>query len=173
MRRKKSPFLRPVKHNFFLVVVLAAIVSGGFIGAMVNAYGTNDPQTFGHSAGEVEGTVPSGAVMAFNLPTCPNEWSQFGLANGRTIIGNSAQYPFSSTGGAATHTLTIAQMPSHTHKLYQVNLPVGGSTSYQNGPQGTYWRSESKSWQTTTPAGSSQPHNNMQPYIALTYCVKD
>ena len=50
----------------------------------------------------------------FNLPNM----------NGRAVIGNSSSYALASTGGAETHehtvqghALTIAEMPSHNHKI--------------------------------------------------------
>jgi microcystin-dependent protein len=34
---------------------------------------------------------------------------------GRVTVGSNSLYPLSSTGGSASHTLTISQMPSHNH----------------------------------------------------------
>lgn len=33
----------------------------------------------------------------------------------RFLIGASATYPVNTTGGSASHTLTVAEMPAHTH----------------------------------------------------------
>lgn len=35
---------------------------------------------------KLEAVVPTGAVMAFNLASCPNGWSAFSHANGKTVV---------------------------------------------------------------------------------------
>lgn len=74
--------------------------------------------------------VPSGAVMMFNLATCPTGWSSMPALSGRVIVASgsysetspgSTPTPFSQTynlgdsGGAAFYSLTLTQMPKHTH----------------------------------------------------------
>lgn len=66
---------------------------------------------------------PVGSVFVSVVSTNPNTllgygtWSAFGA--GRTLVGlDSGQTEFDTveeTGGAKTHTLTSAEMPSHTH----------------------------------------------------------
>jgi hypothetical protein len=118
------------------------------------------------SLGAVE--VPAGAIMAFNLAACPAGWAPFAGANGRQIIGTSGAYPFGSTGGAATHALTIPEMPSHNHGFTGTAgedvanrwyLTSGGTDIGANNV-------------TTAYTGGNQPHTVMDPYIVLTYCRK-
>lgn len=117
--------------------------------------------------------VPSGAVMAFNLASCPAGWSPLATAAGRMIIGvgtlGSDTYNLNVTGGEARHTLTVGEMPSHSHSLADVAKKTSNG-SYATGGvalpgQGTV--------ATTDSAGGDSAHENRPPYLALLYCQKD
>lgn len=45
---------------------------------------------------------------------------------GKFLLGASSSYAIKSTGGAATHTLTVNEMPTHRHSLVETN-PVCGN----------------------------------------------
>lgn len=92
-------------------------------------------------------------------------WSAFGA--GRVPVGyDSGQTEFDTdeeTGGAKTHTLTTAEMPSHTHaETYGtaaggvVTIAAAGATS----GSGT-------SSNNTIATGGGGAHNNLQPYIVV------
>jgi microcystin-dependent protein len=71
------------------------------------------------------------------------------------------------TGGAETHTLTTAQMPSHTH-VQSVSTEPGTPPGISGGSvQGTAAANLS-----TQSAGSDGAHNNVQPTIILNYAIK-
>jgi hypothetical protein len=127
-------------------------------------------------------TVPSGALMAFDLGSCPTWWTEYTAARGRTFIWvgqwNTAEWWWTGTNWslwtttwAETHTLTEAQMPSHIHD-------IAGEILFGNGSAGTAYP-QTVSWNglrpssTTQFTGSGQTHNNMQPSIAVLYCKKD
>ena len=94
------------------------------------------------------------------------------------IVGAGNTYAVDATGGAATHTLTVGEMPSHNHPFPQNS----------NGTYDYYWIGQSDvdtdfSWSTgpsyeltTTSAvasqGGGQAHNNLPPYHALCYIIK-
>lgn len=95
-------------------------------------------------------------------------------ADGRCLIGANSTYPLGSTGGEAEHILENNEMPSHDHELSdwamswkmngakgEVNLGVSAISDAWTNNRG-YFKSR-----TTKPTGGSQPHNNMQPYLAV------
>ena len=81
---------------------------------------------------------------------------QFLLAAGDT-------YPAGSTGGEAQHTLTVDEMPSHSHTTGISYSEVG---SYVTGDQSAvvHFANDARP---TANTGGNQPHNNMPPYLAV------
>lgn len=108
-------------------------------------------------------------------------WERF--ANGRAIVGvDASQTEFNTVkkeGGSKTHSLTIDEMPSHTHNIYQdngsgrIDIPVYGEYSELNNVGYQNFRYTNNSGFTqggsgkfyNTYNGKSQSHNNLQPYI--------
>ena len=88
----------------------------------------------------------------------------------RFLVGAGGTYSLGATGGEATHTLTVNEMPTHSHtNIYATDS--GGNASwgynYQNG-------SGKGSVSSATPdsggigyAGGSAAHNNLPPYQAV------
>lgn len=101
-----------------------------------------------------------------------NGTTTFNLPNlkGKVIVGlDSNDTSFNSlgtTGGTKTHTLTLNEIPSHTH---QYSESVGDGWKYGDGDRQNV-RNNSQSSQTGS-AGGGQPHNNLQPYITLNYII--
>ena len=66
----------------------------------------------------IEMIYPVGSIYMSAVATSPatlfgGVWEA--LDEGRVLIGANSTYAAGSTGGEATHTLTAAEMPSHTH----------------------------------------------------------
>lgn len=108
----------------------------------------------------------------------------YGAGDGRTTfaipnmsgcvpVGAGVGYSLGSSGGEATHTLTVTEIPEHKHIA-----PF--SEAYGNDPWGLVSKGHYGSnggqdfdnwWAYTSPVGGSQPHNNMQPYVSIFYII--
>ena len=118
---------------------------------------------------------PVGAVYISANSTSPaslfgGTWESIG---GRFLLGADATYAAGSTGGEETHTLTTDEMPEHKHK----GITIAGNklTAWSETGTGGVFDMHSLfngSGHNTNdfyaePEGSSQPHNNMPPYLAV------
>lgn len=134
-------------------------------------------------------------VTTFNLPNL----------KGRVVVGlDATQTEFDAlaeTGGAKTHTLTIAQMPAHTHLQnphdhtqnphnHAINAARTMNENSINGNStldvDSAWGLASPETEATAPAtpsinsatatnmytGENAPHNNLQPYVVLNYLIR-
>lgn len=86
---------------------------------------------------------------------------------GQVHISAGQNYIVGDTGGEATHTLTVDEMPSHKHRLsYRTGVVAQGTADmyyFDVGTAGT-WHNNSPSMEAS---GGGQEHNNMQPYIVV------
>jgi microcystin-dependent protein len=100
---------------------------------------------------------------------------------GRIPMHQGNGFILAETGGAEEITLTIQQIPSHTHPLLGSTqnatsaTPQGnvtGKTSaniYQSNPQpGDF---QNMSAQAISAVGGSQPHTNFQPYLCVNFII--
>jgi microcystin-dependent protein len=140
---------------------------------------------------------PVGAYYISESATNPATLFGFGtweLLTDRTLMGAGSSYAVGAQGGEATHTLTVAEMPSHRHALGlstdndgnhslsrpnsviwapsdhspEANYPTG--TKRKFGVNGTFGdRGVTEfydcGWISTT--GTSSAHNNLPPYRAV------
>ena len=90
----------------------------------------------------------------------------------RFLLSAGDTYTAGSTGGEATHTLTVDEMPVHNHN-YNSPLAVWGPTTTNNGftyVGGTHWEGSDTAggnYAHTANTGGNQSHNNMPPYLAV------
>jgi microcystin-dependent protein len=90
-------------------------------------------------------------------------------------------YDLGETGGSETVTLLTTEMPVHNHAMRAQTVdaadvtnvvnsaawaPSTGGALYQNASDGSFL-----DLQALPVAGGTQPHNNMQPYLTLNFCI--
>jgi microcystin-dependent protein len=134
-------------------------------------FGGNGQTTF--ALPDLRGRVPAGV----------------GIGGANPVLGESA--------GAEAVTLTVAQLPAHTHALNTTKLTAtvraansggnqptavgntfaivnpGSTQAYSSTPDGDMQASSAAfgGAAPTQDTGSSQPHENRQPYLVLSYCI--
>jgi microcystin-dependent protein len=81
----------------------------------------------------------------------------FALPNlqGRSPVHVGNGIALGELGGETSHTLNISEIPAHNH------VPVGSSSTANTAMNPA----------TVLPAGGSQPHENMPPYLVLNFII--
>lgn len=132
----------------------------------INATNLNQLQTNVETAIEdiFNRIYPIGSIYTSVNSINPHElfggtWEQI---KDKFLLSAGDTYSAGSTGGEATHTLTINELPEHNHAIYIDEPGTGGKW----GPTGSVQQSTSK-FTSTGNAGVNQPHNNMPPYLAV------
>lgn len=141
-----------------------------------------------------DGVVPSGCIVIWSgtASAIPEGWALCDGGNGtpdlrdRFVLGAGTAYAVGAKGGAATHTLTEQEMPSHCHTQTQSDGTNFGEQAYKGtAPAGT-WEGSGDYYKingtkqvynhayliSTMDAGGGSAHNNMPPYYALCYIMK-
>ncbi|MBJ7358039.1 tail fiber protein [Nocardioides sp.] len=109
-----------------------------------------------------------------------NGQTNFALPNlqGRVPIHVGSGHTLGESGGEEAHTVTINELPSHTHLVSASNTANGGNSSpagrFLGGANNLYGAGAPLT--TLNPAtvsniGGSQPHPNLQPYLVLNFCI--
>lgn len=75
------------------------------------------------------------------------------------LLAAGDTYSAGSTGGEATHTLTVDEVPAHSHGIGVTSTAYGGS--------GSSYFVKSGSDLNTTYTGGGAAHNNMPPYLTV------
>lgn len=96
---------------------------------------------------------------------------------GRIPIHVSSTIPLGTAQGEAAHTLTINEMPQHTHQVSASSNVASSASAINNAwaaADNAYGEAASMvpmNANSLSTAGSSQPHNNMQPYLVVNYAI--
>jgi microcystin-dependent protein len=98
---------------------------------------------------------------------------------GRLPMHQGGGFQMATTGGAETVTLTVNQIPGHSHPLL-ATLNIGGASAPANNVLAQ--ASTVKVYSTVNPSGTmgplsitstggSQPHTNFQPYLCVDFII--
>ena len=136
-------------------------------------------------------TIPNGWLLcdgsSFSTTSYPELFEAIGVTygwddernpklpdlRGRVAVGkkdatSADDTEFSSlgkTGGEKEHTLTVSEMPKHSHN-FQFDQTAGSNvTAVKTGVNNSYGKA-------TSETGGSQPHNNLQPYLVTNFIIK-
>jgi hypothetical protein len=136
-------------------------------------------KTMTELGGGSTGGVPTGAVMAFNLTSCPSGWTAYSAAAGRNIVGYgsgtglTARTTLGQTGGEEKHVQTVAEMAAHSH-----SVSVNGINGV-NSTDGSAGRNETNAevgssvlYGGTSITGGGTAMPVMDPFVVLLYCQK-
>ena len=163
-----------------------AIVSAGY------AYRSVFADTAAHS----QAGVPSGVIVMWSgsLSNIPTGWALCDGTNGTPdlrdkfikSVPNSSTDP-GATGGAPSHnhagstgdhTLTIAEMPSHKHDMWQLTSDIQ-TWRFTGDASASFTRSNKVDTRQMDATGGDQPHshpissdNNLPPYYELAFIMK-
>lgn len=80
-----------------------------------------------------------------------------------------------TSGGEDVHTLTLSELPTHTHVAFAspqpANRPDPMTLAAANNAYGPPADPTTLTPQTITNGGGSQAHENRQPYLTLNWCI--
>lgn len=125
--------------------------------------------------------VPSGAIMAFRLEECPAGWKPVPELAGRVVVGAGVgqsdfldrpltERTLGEVGGEEIHELTVDEMPSHTHGYKTTDNGQLLDNDHNKVAQPRYGVVRKRN---TASTGGDGGHNNMQPFLVLTYCERE
>jgi microcystin-dependent protein len=97
----------------------------------------------------------------------------------RTPIHVGAGHTLGERGGEQAHTLSIAELPTHTHVVNASTSPGNSAVPTSNilgSPLNLSYRAPDSNLTNLMPSsvanvGGSQAHLNMQPFLTLSFCI--
>lgn len=125
--------------------------------------------------------VPIGTIIMWNGSSIPDGWALCDGSNGtpdlrgRFPLGETTDYPLNQTGGSATATLTIDNLPSHYHEIKRSSRKIGDNNHYvpiydMGKEEGDVsgWGGRAK----TEPVGENAPFSVMNPWCAVKFIMR-
>ncbi len=129
----------------------------------------------------IGGSIPAGVIVIWSgsSSNIPSGWSLCDGTNGTPdlrnsfVLGAGDVYGVGDTGGEKEHTLTVNEMPAHGHTQRYSAHPSGDNVGpFMTSARGNVYHGAESS-DSTALMGGGQPHNNMPPYFALAYIMKN
>ena len=108
--------------------------------------------------------IPSGYVLCDGTNSTPDLRNRF-------IVGAGSSYAVNATGGASSVTLTVAQIPAHTHTYEDKYVALNANRLDIDYNSNTYDQDGVRTG-TTSSTGGGGSHENRPPYYALCYVMK-
>ena len=98
---------------------------------------------------------------------------------GRTAVHTGGGLAYGERGGEPAHTLTITELPAHVHGVNASSSPGDGvvpTNTVLAGPLNQTYRASDAAAATMIQGtlgdvGGGQPHQNMMPFLALSFCI--
>ena len=115
-----------------------------------------------------------GMIMMYTGSTAPSGWAICNGQNGtpdlrdRFIVGAGSAYSIGNTGGANSVTLTVAQIPAHTHTYERTDVGI----NVNDRPWPASNNDCDMTNQNTSSTGGGQSHENRPPCYALMFIMK-
>lgn len=134
----------------------------------------------------VDSAIPLGAILMWSGSDIPTGWALCDGTNGtpnltdRFVLGKSATRPIGMKDGAETVTLSLDEIPSHTHSAsleLKVREGAVNSSAKEYGIQKDNVSDTSRDATITRSptigsAGGGKAHNNMPPYYVLAFIMR-
>lgn len=182
-------------------VILAAGVAAVALAAAPGTALAGDEPFIGQVSIVAEGFCPSGWLPADGRTMAINQYqalysllgtnfggngqSTFNLPDlrGRAVIGVDSSHPLGQASGAPSHTMSIAELPSHTHALMAsdragtTNSPANADLAEQSGTGVNSYASGAPEAGSSLAqgimglAGGSQPFSITQPSLGMLHCI--
>lgn len=138
----------------------------------------------GSATAVLQAVYPVGSIYIETTGANPNTTFGFGTwsayAQGQVMVGNGTSdqaFTAGSTGGQSTHTLSSAEMPTHTHidpghtHNYEEASNAGSTATVSGGGGAFYYVNTSTADSSTSvnldSTGGGGAHNNLQPYVVV------
>ena len=97
---------------------------------------------------------------------------------GRTPLHAGAGHTLGESGGEQSHTLTTSELPAHDHGMRastnRANIDSPGSDEVPGAGVAIYGEPQRLTAMESSAIGScggGQPHDNMQPYLTVSFCI--